>query len=403
MDIFIARQPIFNVHKRLFGYELLYRGTKTSTLSTASGNQATTSVLSSAFLTEGIDKISGSRPCFINFTRELLLQKIPFSFPKTLIVVEVLEDVPPTADVVGICRQLRSDGYIIALDDFIYDKSLDPLIDVADIIKFDLRLSSIDSIQKTLRKLSRYNLKYLAEKVETHEEFILTSKLGFSYFQGYFFCRPERIKIKEVDSAKINLINLLAEVNRKTTSLKKLEKIIQGDVGLAYKLLRYINSSYFYLLTKINSVAHAITYLGDKEIRRFIILVLISELATDKPAELVRLAVVRAKMGELMARETVLKDKYDEVFLLGLFSLLDAMLDMNMEYICKRISLNDHLKDALINQTGPYSPCLQAVVSYEKRDKAKCLTNLQKIGLSPEKIHQMYIEAISFAESVLGR
>jgi c-di-GMP-related signal transduction protein len=402
MDIFIARQPILNVHKRLFAYELLYRGTKKSTLATASGNKATTSVLSSAFLTEGIDRISGSRPCFINFTRELLLQYIPLSFPKTLIVVEVLEDIPPTPDIVEVCRKLRAEGYSIALDDFVYDPSLDPLINVADIIKFDLRISSIDNIQKTLHKLSRYNLKYLAEKVESYEEFVQASKLGFSYFQGYFFCRPERIKIREVDSAKINLVNLLAEVNRKTTSLKKLEKIIQGDVGLAYKLLRYINSSYFYRLTKIESVAHAITYLGDREIRRFIILVLISELATDKPAELVRLAVVRAKMGELLARETALKEKEDEIFLLGLFSLLDAMLDTSLDFICERLSLGDHLKNALIHRTGPYAPYLQAVMSYEKRDKTGCLAALEKISLGPEKLHQMYMDAITFAESVLG-
>jgi c-di-GMP-related signal transduction protein len=402
MDIFIARQPILNVHKRLFGYELLYRGTKTSNLATASGNKATTSVLSSAFLTEGIDKISGSRPCFINFTRELLLQNLPFSFPKTLIVVEVLEDVPPTPDVVEICRKLRSDGYTIALDDFIYDPSLDPLINVADIIKFDLRLSSLDTIQKTQHKLSRYNLKYLAEKVESHEEFIQMSKLGFSYFQGYFFCKPERIKIKEVDSAKINLVNLLAEVNRKTTSLKKLEKIIQGDVGLVYKLLRFINSSYFYRVNKIESVAHAITYLGTREIQRFLILVLISELATDKPAELVRMAVVRAKMGELLARETVLKDKQDEVFLLGLFSLLDAMLDTTMDFICEHLSLGDHLKNALTNQAGPYSPYLQLIIGYEKRDKTRCLAAAKKIGLGLEKLHQMYMDSISYAESVLG-
>jgi EAL and modified HD-GYP domain-containing signal transduction protein len=317
-------------------------------------------------------------------------------------VVEVLEDIPPTPDIVEVCRKLRSEGYSIALDDFVYDPSLDPLINVADIIKFDLRISSIDTIRKTLHKLSRYNLKYLAEKVESHEEFVQASKLGFSYFQGYFFCRPERIKIREVDSAKINLVNLLAEVSRKTTSLKKLEKIIQGDVGLAYKLLRYINSSYFYRLTKIESVAHAITYLGDREIRRFIILVLISELATDKPAELVRLAVVRAKMGELLARETVLKEKEDEIFLLGLFSLLDAMLDTTIDFICERLSLGDHLKNALIHRTGPYAPYLQAVIGYEKRDTTACLAALEKISLGPEKLHQMYLEAITFAESVLG-
>lgn len=402
MDIFIARQPIFNIHKRLFAYELLYRGTKTSNLGNTSGNKATTSVLSSAFLTEGIDKISGSRPCFINFTRDLLLQNLPASFPKNLVVVEVLEDVPPTPDVVAICRKLREDGYSIALDDFVYDSSMEPLIAITDIIKFDFRLTPIDTLQKTLHRLSRYNLKYLAEKVETYEEFVQASKLGFSYFQGYFFSRPEKIRIREIDSAKINLVTLLAEVNRKTTTLRKLEKLIQSDVGLAYKLLRYLNSSYFYRLQRIESVAHAITYLGENEIRRFIILVVISELVTDKPGELVRLAVVRAKMSELLALETDKREKADEIFLLGLFSLLDAMLDTTMDYICERLSLGDLLKNALISQSGSFSPFLLAVISYEKRDKKACLAAVTELGLGTEKLHQHYLEAIAFSTTIFG-
>jgi len=401
MDLFIARQPIFTVHKKLFAYELLYRGTKTSSLDNTSGNKATTSVLSSAFLTEGIDKISDSRPCFINFTRDLLMQNLPASFPKALIVVEILEDVPASPDVVAICTKLHDEGYTIALDDFIYHSSLEPLIRIADIIKFDFLLTPINTLQKTLYRLSRYKLKYLAEKVESYEEFVQASKLGFTYFQGYFFCKPEKIRIREIDSAKANLIILLAEVNKKSTTLRKLEKIILRDVALSYKLLRYINSSYFYRLNKIESVAHAITYLGEKELRRFVILVLISQLASDKPGELVRLAVVRAKMGELLAEQTPLKDKADELFLLGLFSLLDALLDTTIDYVCERLSLSDNLKNALVDGSGPYAPFINTVTSYEKRDKAACLAATQKAGIEAGRLHQIYLEAITFTRSIL--
>ena len=402
MDIFIARQPIFNIDKRVFAYELLYRGTATSTLSNTSGNRATTSVLSTVFLTEGVDKISGSKPCFINFTKDLLLQNIASTFPKTFVVIEILEDVPPTAQVVDICRKLKNDGYTLALDDFIYDVSMEPLLAIADIIKFDLRLSSPFAIHKTINLLSKYKLKYLAEKVETYEEFVQMAKLGCTYFQGYFFCQPESIRIKEIDSAKINQIRLLAEINQKVTSRNRLESIIQRDAGLAYKLLRYINSSYFYRLHRIDSIAHAMTYLGEKEIRRFLILVLISEIATDKPTELLKLAVVRAKMCELLAQEANMKDKEQEVFLLGLFSLLDAMLDMHMDTVCDRLSLSDNLKEALISQVGPYAPYLQAVVGYEKGDKMTFLAAIKEIGIEAGKVHQMYIDSISFAESVLN-
>ena len=402
MDFFIARQPIFNAHKKLFAYELLYRGTKTSQLGNTTGNKATTSVLSSVFLTEGIEKISGLRPCFINFTRDLLLQNLPASFPKKLVVVEVLEDVPPTPEIVAICRRLRDDGYTIALDDFVYDPSLEPLIAIADIIKFDFLLTPVDTLQKVLHKLSRHNLQYLAEKVESYEDFEKAVKLDFSYFQGFFFCKPERIRIQEIGSAKINLVNLLAEVNQKNTTLKKLEKIIERDVALAYKLLRYVNSSYFYRLHKIESVAHAMTYLGTIEIRRYLILVLISELSTDKPGELVRLAVVRAKMGELLAEAGAFRAKSDEIFLLGLFSLLDAMLDTTMEYACDRLSLSDPLKNGLVHNTGPYAPFLAAVLSYEKADKFGCLAALKGMGLAAEKLHETYAEALKFTEAVFG-
>ena len=402
MDLFIARQPILTVHRKLYGYELLYRGTKTSSLSNTSGNKATTSVLSSAFLTEGIEKISGSRPCFINFTRDLLLQNLPASFPKKLIVVEILEDVLPTPDIIDICKKLRDDGYTIALDDFVYDSSLEPLLGIADIIKFDVQLTPIDTLQRTLYKLARYNLKYLAEKVESYDEFVLASKLGFSYFQGYFFCKPEKIRIREIDSSKISLVNLLAEVNKKTTTVRRIEEIVLSDVGLAYKLLRYINSSYFYRLKRINSVAHAITYLGENELRRFIILVLISELASDKPGELVRLAIVRAKMAELLAMETPIKGKADEIFLLGLFSLLEALLDTTIDYICEQLSLSASLNDALLSRTGPYAPFLEVVLSYEKRDTPACLAAAQKIGVPAARLAQIYMEAITFTQSVLG-
>ncbi len=401
MDLFIARQPIFTVQRKLYGYELLYRGTKTSSLSNTSGNKATTSVLSSAFLTEGLEKISGSLPCFINFTSDLLLQDLPASFPKKLIVVEILEDVLPTPEIVAICKKLRKEGYTIALDDFVYDPSLEPLISIADIIKFDFLLTPIETLQKTLNKLSGYKLKYLAEKVESYDEFIQASKLGFSYFQGYFFCKPEKIRIREIDSSKINLVCLLAEVNKKTTTLRNIEEIVLRDVALAYKLLRYINSSYFYRLNRIDSVAHAITYLGENELRRFIILMLISELASDKPGELVRLAVVRAKMAELLALETPMKNKADELFLLGLFSLLDALLDTNIEYICEQLTLSENLKNALVGQTGPYADFLNVVISYEKRDKPACLAATQNIGVPAAHLAQMYMEAITFTQSVL--
>ena len=289
MDFYIARQPIFTVQKRLFAYELLYRGTKEFPLAGVSGDRATTGLLTSTFLTEGIDVISNSKPCFVNFTEELLIQKTPASFPKKTLVIEILEDVRPTKEVLAACRELSAEGYRIALDDFIYDKSLEPLIKIADIIKIDFRLTPVETIHKTLQRLARYKVKLLAEKVETHDEFEKAAKLGFSYFQGYFFNKPEKILIKELAVAQITLYNLLAEVTKETTTIDKLYEIISKDVGISYKLLRFINSAYFYRLQEVKTVKHAMAYLGEEELRRFVILMILSDLASVKPNELVRL------------------------------------------------------------------------------------------------------------------
>ena len=187
MDFYIARQPIFTSRQKLHAYELLYRGYKDNSLEEVSGSRATSSVLSSVFLTEGIGVISGTRPCFINFTEDLLLRKIAYSFPKNQIVVEILEDVRPSKEILEEIRNLKRSGYTIALDDFVFEKNLQPLIELADIVKIDVRLTPLDSILKILRHISHYKVKLLAEKVETKEEFERGLKLGFHYFQGFFF------------------------------------------------------------------------------------------------------------------------------------------------------------------------------------------------------------------------
>ena len=400
MDIFVARQPILNEHKRLFAYELLYRGTDEGRL--ASGEKMTASLLSATFLTEGIDVISGSKPCFINFTRDLLLRGVPSSFPSSKIIVEILEDIPPTIDIQKVCQTLREEGYTIALDDFVYDKALEPLVALADIIKIDFRISSEDEIRRVMRRLSRFPVKYLAEKVETYEEFDFASKLGFKYFQGYFFSRPEVFRVHELESVKASLVALLAEVSKKSTTVDRLEQIIGGDVALSYKLLRYINSSYFYRINTIESVRHAIIFLGEKEIKRFILLVIISEIATDKPGELVRLAIVRARFCELLAESCDYRKMSSEIFLLGLLSLLDAMLDVKMETVIDQLPLGNVLKTALKDRTGPLASFLTAAIAFERHDLDACIVALDELGVDKGLVQKMYLEALAFADALMN-
>ncbi len=233
METIIARQPIFNEKRHLFAYELLYRGAEALSLDDVGGNRATSSLITSSFLTEGLERISGNKPCFVNFTEELLLENIVESFPIKSIVVEILEDVHPTDEVIVACKELKQLGYILALDDFVYHKNFTPLIELADIIKIDFRLTPIDEIRTTLDCLSRHNVDYLAEKVETHGEFAEARQLGFKYFQGYFFAKPEEMRIKEMGTSKITLLNLLSEINKPSFSSKKMTAMISADVSLS--------------------------------------------------------------------------------------------------------------------------------------------------------------------------
>lgn len=400
MYVHIARQPIFNAQKKLFAYELLFRQTLGLNLGELSGDRATTSLLSTTFLTEGIEKIAGSKPCFINFTKNLLIKEIANFFPKNVIIVEILEDVPATSEVMEACNKLSQLGYLIALDDFVFQKDLLPLIELADIIKIDYRLSTTDEIERVLHRLARFDIKYLAEKVETYKEFEHARKLGFHYFQGYFFAKPESIRMKEVSSVKTSKLRLLAEINKRSTTVDNLEKIIGSDVAIAYKLLRYINSAYFYLLAEVTSIRQAIIYLGEREIRRFVTLVIISELAANKPTELLRLSVIRARFCELLAVGCQFATDASELFLLGLFSLIDAILDTPMPQMMAKLPLPDTIKQALTGQQGPLILFLKAVVAYEQGKPNECLQALQTLKADPDKVHEMYLDSIKFSSII---
>ena len=401
MEQYIARQPIFNLHKKVYAYELLYRGARHYSLDKVSGNRATTSLLSSAFLTQDIKDITSFKPCFINFTQDLLEKRLPESFSKETIVVEILEDVVPTPKVVQACQQLHDKGYTLALDDFVYDRKLIPLLKIADIVKIDFRLTPYKTILRTLDLLARYQVKLLAEKVETLEEFEAAAKLGFAYYQGYFFAKPEQVKIQELTSTKITHLRLLAEVAKKSTTLESLRKIIANDISVSYKLLRFLNSSYFYRLQEIKSVKQAVAYLGTKELRHFVMLVIISDMTSSKPGELIRLGLVRAKFCELLGEKSDHTIDSSELFIVGLFSLLDAMLDLPMAEVMEKLPVSSGIKETLLTGTGPYCIYLQLVKNYEKNNETLFVPLLERLELGPEKVNTCYLTAIKYANGLL--
>jgi c-di-GMP-related signal transduction protein len=399
MDVYVARQPIFNKKKKIYGYELLFRDGTANFFSGIDGNTATSKVLSNSFFTIGIEKITGNKLAFVNFTRDLLIKHVPMLFPNHIMVVEILEDVEPEEDVIAVCQNISEKGYHIALDDFFFRSGMEPLIDIANTIKIDFRSTSPEDIEKYVEKLSHNNVYLLAEKVETNDEFQKALEMGFHYFQGYFFSKPEVLIGQDISSAQMNLLEIMAEVNKEDFKFRKVEKIIERDVAISYKLLRYINSAYFRRVNEIYSINQAIVLLGENGIRSFLSLIAMSKLASDKPDELIRGSIIRAKFCELVGKMSRTNVKPSELFTLGLFSSIDAILNDTMENLMAKLPLSESLKKALIHNEGVLSDYLRLALSYEKGDWAGVSDLEEAMNLDKNKLPLCYIEALNWADA----
>ena len=400
MDTYVARQPIFDTRRRISGYELLFRDQTARYNPDIEGDVATSTVLSNSYFSIGMDSLVGSKKSFINFTQSLLLQKFPLLLPKESTVIEILENVQPTPDLIESCRDMAQQGYSFALDDFTYAPELQPLIDLAKIIKFDFRLTSLEKIEEYLHKIqSREDLILLAEKIETHDEFQRASEMGFNLFQGYFFCKPELVTGKEIPGSQLALLQIMAEVNRPEFDIRKIEILIAPDVSLAYKLLRYINSAFFAKAQPISSIQQALVYMGEQEIRRFVSLVAMSNLAKGKPGELIRSACIRGKFCELLGTELSPAAKPSELFTLGMFSLIDAILDQPMLKVMQALPLADDIKMALTERKGRLIGYLLLAETYE-RGRWEQMTKVARVMKIPEnKLPEFYLQACKWSNT----
>jgi len=402
MKVYVARQPVFKKNKKLYGYELLFRGGMSNAFPDIDGDTATSKLLSNSFFNIGIDQLTGGKMAFINFTQELLVRKIPMMFPIENMMVEILEDVNPNKELVNACLDIFRAGYAIALDDFVFKDELKPLIKLAQIIKIDFMLSPIEEIKRLVNMLKGSKIKLLAEKIETYDEFEMALSMGFTYFQGYFFSKPEILSSKEITPSKITLLQIVGEANKKDCNFDKLEKLINRDVSISYKLLRYINSAFFKRACEISTIKHAIVLLGEDEIKRFISLVTTAELASDKPDELVRTSIIRARFCELLGLNSSNGTDVSELFLMGLFSLIDAMLDNTMESIMKNLPLSKNIKQALIEANGGLVDYLKFVSYYETANWDQCSSIIAKIRVDEDKIPEFYQDAVNWADSYIN-
>lgn len=396
-NIFVARQPIFNRNQKVFGYELLFRSSLANYFDPAQdGEEATSRVITDSFLLLGIPRLTESKKAFINFTGDMLIKEVPALFPKEITMVEVLENIQVTPGVVEACRVLVKKGYRLALDDFQYDPQWDPLLDLAPIVKFDFRKTGLAELQAEVANLSRFKVKLLAEKVETLEEFNAAQELGFDYFQGYFFRRPNIIEGRDIPGSKLTHLQVLRELQGENYDFQKVAALISRDVSLSYKLLKYVNSAYFGRPQEIQSVQSAIALLGELSLRKWLSLMMLSYMAEDKPSELLRLSIQRAAFCEMLAlRLPAAKKQAQHFFTAGMFSLLDALLDQPMETVLRELALAGDMRDALLGKgVSLLAKILYLVKLYEQGQWQKAIQLAQHAGLEAVDLPNHFLKAI---------
>jgi len=399
-QIYVARQPIFDRNGQVYAYELLYRSSLDNYFSHHDGDEASSSVINDSMFGFGLKSLTGGKTAFINLTRTVLLSEWITLIPKELVAVEVLETVEPDEAVIAACRKLKQSGYMVVLDDFVYDEKFEPLLDLADIVKVDFIVSSKEERTEMCERFSDKPFTMLAEKVETHEEYQEALALGFTYFQGYFFCKPEIVTRKDIPGFKLNYLSFLQELNRPDLDFSNMETIIKHDMALSFKLLRYINSVAFGWRKEVESIKQALVMLGERPLKKWASLAAFSSIAEDKPPELLITSLVRASFCELIAADVGMKGKELDLFFIGMLSVVDALVDRPIEEILDEINISDEVKEALITGGTPAAHVLQLITAYQQANWEQVAEMVALLGVDEERVPELYYEAIAWADEV---
>ncbi|AWL10854.1 uncharacterized protein HMF8227_00348 [Saliniradius amylolyticus] len=396
---YVARQAILDRQQRLHGYELLYRDGEHNAFPDIGPDIATTKLLAEQYLSHGFDELIGGKRAFINFHEQALLQGLPKILEPSQVVIEILETVPPSKALLDVCRELKKMGYRLALDDHDFDSQWGEFLPFVDLVKVDLMAHGLDEVQKNLTPFREAGVKLLAERVETQQEFEQCKDLGFDYFQGFFFARPQMVKRPQLALSRLSLLELTAEANAADLNLAKVNALMENDVALSYRLLRFINNPLLYKSQPITSLRHALNFLGQIELKKFIGMMVMAAINTDKPAELTHVALIRAKFCELLARDRGDKGDPPAGFLLGLFSTLDALLDQPMQYVVDKLPLAEEIRQALCGEGKLYA-YLALIEAMERAEWQKVGEIAQRLDVTEQPISQFYRQALEWGDAM---
>jgi EAL and modified HD-GYP domain-containing signal transduction protein len=389
---FVARQPIFDRVRNVFGYEILFRN-GIQDFFNADPELAARSTLDSSLL-YGINTLCDNRRAFVNCTRDVLFKDLITLLPPNQTVAEILETVEPEDRVIAACKRLKSFGYMIALDDFAPNDPRLPLCEFADIIKVDIRATRPEERAGMMRRFGS-KCRMLAEKLETPQEFHQARDMGFVYFQGYFFCRPEIVIGHEVPSSRLHYLRLLEMVSRTEIDMRELEKMLKQEASLSYRLLRYLNSPLFGFSLEIKSIRHAMAVLGEREMRRWVRLVVTVGAAEQTCSELVLMGLARARFCELLSSRL---QSDTDFFLLGLLSIMDAILEVSMDKLLEKLPVDHETKAVLLGQNSSLRPLYQLMLAQESGEWSQSSALAKQLKVPDEEVALTWWQALQWAQ-----
>jgi EAL and modified HD-GYP domain-containing signal transduction protein len=398
VDIFVARQPIFDRQRRVTGYELLYRPGESNHAGDGPADTLTALNLERMLLGFGLESLIGTRDAWINASRHMLVQDQWAFLPAAHTVIELLESVQPSPEVMAACRRLKRAGYRLALDDFEYTLAHEPLLEMSDFVKVDFRAGDEAGRTRLARELQRREIRMVAEKVETMEEMAIAEGLGCSLFQGYFFCRPQMMRTRELAPNRVGFLRLLREVHTPELDFAVIEELIEQDVALALKLLRFLHSAAFGLGRDVSSIRQCLITLGERNVRKWVSLVAVFGLAQGKPHELVVVALTRSRFAEQLASLHGLGERSTDLFLTGLLSVVDALTDKPMDVAIAPLGLAEDVRAALLHGMEPLGDVLHLVLAWERGnwDEVECL--IRRHSLAESEVARLYSDSVLWAE-----
>lgn len=400
MYAYIARQPILNAKNKVIAYELLFRNNCVNVSKIEDSSLATLQVIKNFYSVVGKDTLTDRKPAFINFDENLLKSKLIENLPKD-VVVEILESVEPTEEIVSICKSLKENGYILALDDFQYNDKYKQILEYIDIIKVDFMITKGMERKKLIEKVNKNKIRYLAEKVETLKDYKEASLYGYSMFQGYYFCKPVVVSVKDINVYQFTYLKLIEELNKEEIDIEKIEKDIKNDLSLSYKLLMLVNSAYYGLKTKVTSIKKAIMLIGTGELKKWLYVITLKSINRDKPDEIIKMSLIRADFGEMLIKNGKLKANPSDMFLTGLFSMIDVLTESNMKQVLKGLPVSLQVKAALTGEGNILKRILDLEIFYEKADWEEVKNLSEALGLSQEIVNECYMKAIENLSQII--